>query len=574
MSEVSRKIALIGLLGFFCFGGYALSQVKITDGHRPTGLKPIDAAQFQKIRETWPRIKKVHANRLGLERINAHRAKQGREVFEPGFIKPIGQEIESAIEGPGRMSIQAVSPNLELLGQLPSAVDNSSLGIFPPIGDRGYRNSCLAFATTYYQLSHMSALARTPQNLIIYSPKWTYNMINWGNDGGSVTSDAYDLLEKHGAATLAEFPYNTVYSGDTNYREWCLTTSVWQNALSSRTYPIQYIYGSGSDTGIEQIKELLNNEYILVFGTYIMSWQGQLIMDGPGPEDDDEVGKAISYFVNGEQGSHAMTVVGYDDAIWADVNGNAIVDPGEKGAFKIANSWGTGWQDQGFIWLAYDALRSVSAVPDGPSMGRTPAFQQNIAFVMIPMANYVPSMVAEFTVSHPMRDQLGISLGTSDTAGSMPSALWEPGAVFFHGGAFAFDGSETAVSGTFVFDFTDLLSTSGIALHYYLGMSDDTGGNSATLTAFKVKDLVSRTETEYSGPGLILDNAQDYIYVARLFRGYSQPPPRSIGHSSLPPIRVLGHKFCLPCLLYRSRRGCPFGHERYCRRPRLPYDAD
>ena len=119
-----------------------------------------------------------------------------------------------------------------------------------------------------------------------------------------------------------------------------------------------------------QIKEALTNGYIVVFGTYILSWQGQLIMDDPATTDDDpEVGKAIGYFVNGQSGSHAMIFVGYNDAIWADVNGNAVVDPGEKGAFKIVNSWGSSWQDGGFIWLAYDALREVSAVPDGP-LGR------------------------------------------------------------------------------------------------------------------------------------------------------------------------------------------------------------
>lgn len=35
-----------------------------------------------------------------------------------------------------------------------------------------------------------------------------------------------------------------------------------------------------------------------------------------------------------------MTLVGYNDNIWVDINGNGIVDNGEKGAFKIANSWG------------------------------------------------------------------------------------------------------------------------------------------------------------------------------------------------------------------------------------------
>ena len=37
-----------------------------------------------------------------------------------------------------------------------------------------------------------------------------------------------------------------------------------------------------------------------------------------------------------------MTVLGYNDDIWVDINNNGIVDTGER-AFRIANSWGTGW---------------------------------------------------------------------------------------------------------------------------------------------------------------------------------------------------------------------------------------
>ncbi|PWB78987.1 MAG: hypothetical protein C3F08_07645 [Candidatus Methylomirabilota bacterium] len=512
MAKVSKATAILGILSIISLAGLSADK-QIADGSKRTGLKPIDAAQFKTIRDNWPRVKMVHANRLGLERINAHRAKQGKEALKPSLVKPIGQELESTIEGSG-VSIQATFPNMELLGELPDSVDNSTQTFFPPIGDQGELNSCLPFATTYYQLSYMSALVREPQVLTVYSPKWTYNMINGGDNVGTQAIDAYNLLEKHGAATLAEFPY------DGDYRAWCLTTSAWQNALSTRTYPFQYLYNAGTDAGIEQIKELLTNGYIPVFGTFIMSWQGQIIMDDPATTDDDsEVGKAIGYFVNGEQGSHAMTVVGYNDAVWSDVNGNMVIDPGEKGAFKIVNSWGSSWQDNGFIWLAYDALRSVSAVPDGPSEGRETAFQMDLAFVMTPRVGYSPSMVAEFTVNHGRRSQLAMSLGTSDLASTSPTEIWNPAAIFYQGGAYAFNGTSEAVDGTFVFDATDLLSTTGSTRNYYLRMADSTTGNPATLRTFKIKDLINQTEVGYAGGELVLDNQSESLYVTYTYSG-------------------------------------------------------
>ena len=57
-----------------------------------------------------------------------------------------------------------------------------------------------------------------------------------------------------------------------------------------------------------------------------------------------------------------MTLVGYNDNIWIDINKNYKVDDGEMGAFKIANSWGTEYGNDGFAWVAYDALNYISCV--------------------------------------------------------------------------------------------------------------------------------------------------------------------------------------------------------------------
>lgn len=57
-----------------------------------------------------------------------------------------------------------------------------------------------------------------------------------------------------------------------------------------------------------------------------------------------------------------MAVVGYNDDIWVDVNDNGKVESGEMGAFKIVNSWGPGYANDGFIWMAYDAVNLFSSV--------------------------------------------------------------------------------------------------------------------------------------------------------------------------------------------------------------------
>lgn len=46
-----------------------------------------------------------------------------------------------------------------------------------------------------------------------------------------------------------------------------------------------------------------------------------------------------SYDYNGQHAYHAMAIVGYDDS---------------KNAYRILNSWGTGWGENGLIWVDYD----------------------------------------------------------------------------------------------------------------------------------------------------------------------------------------------------------------------------
>ena len=58
----------------------------------------------------------------------------------------------------------------------------------------------------------------------------------------------------------------------------------------------------------------------------------------------------------GETFNHAVTVCGYDDRIEFDLDGDGVVgevEEDEVGAWIIANSWGDGWENKGFIYCPY-----------------------------------------------------------------------------------------------------------------------------------------------------------------------------------------------------------------------------
>ena len=531
MLDVIRKIALFGLAGFFALG-LPSAQDNQTDDPHATGLIPLDAREIELIASTWPRINRVGINHLGFERVNEVRARKGKPALDTSAVEPVGDEVRGVL--PGRAaSVLAAAANEDLAADLPVSVDNSQLRFFPPIRSQGSIGSCVSFAITYYQLSYMTAFHRnldirdSGNNTNKYSPKWTYNMVNGGSDSGSSFYQTYNVLEKNGAATWAEFPY------DTNYRAWSLDPLVWRNALGVRTKALQYVNGASTAVGLELIKELLTDGYVLVYGTYISSWVYKTVPDDPSTSDDDAaVNQFIGYWLNGSSGGHAMTIVGYNDAVWTDINGDGIVNEGEKGAFRIANSWGTGWHQGGFTWLAYDALRSTSALPDGPSAGRVPAFQGDQVFVLTARNWYSPLMIGQFTVNHARRNQMRLTLGRSTTSTATPTATWTPAALLNQGGAYAFDGSEsTPVTATFFLDFTDLLAPGAGLQRYYLGLNDNTSGNPATLDAFKIIDTTTDPDAE-AASSLVpqtIDAQQGYAYVDYAYAGpaYNDPPTLS-----------------------------------------------
>ena len=483
-------------------------------------------------RRTHPKVEVVLPNEIALERVNEARAAKGLPPLSGVRVAPIGKEIRSSIGG-GPPDDSTITGDA-LSGEGLTYVDNSQLLAFPPIRNQGSLGSCASFATTYYQLTHMAGLLygwdnKNEDNTTKFSPKWTYNMANGGENSGSSFVDNYSILEKHGAATWAEFPYYGE-NEPANYRPWCLEPQAWENAIHYRTNGLTLVdvLDENNQPSLEEIKAILNNGYIITFGTRISTWQFTRIANDKSTKDDDPfVRKSIAYWVKDGTSAHAMTIVGYNDVIWTDINKNRKVEPEEKGAFRIANSWGTGWREDGFTWLAYDAIGPDSSV--GPGPGRIGAIFYNCVFVITVKEHYEPLVVAEFTVNHAQRDQLHVDLGFSDIGSTTPTAIWEPRAVNFQGGPYAFDGTTVACNGTFVFDFTDLLVEVPGTKRYYLRVYDNVGdGVLASLDSFGVRDVNGGETWANYNPRITVDGGQFDVYLDHTPAPPDTTPPAAV----------------------------------------------
>ena len=235
---------------------------------------------------------------------------------------------------------------------------------FPAIGNQGNIQSCSGWATTYYQYTYevnrLKGIATTTNNT--YSPAWTYNYINLGSNMPTMLDDAYFVLKNQGAMLLSDYPHPTSLSS---------YSFTWPSDLNKMRAALRYRVKNSTNqvsysnlSGIDVIKDKISEGKPAVIWTNPSGWNMQPI------SSTQSVIVRESY---SSAGGHFMTVVGYDDNFSVIVNGQTLT-----GAFKLANSGGSTWNGNGYIWVMYDALLLQSAYGTAWQVGlpemRSPVF--------------------------------------------------------------------------------------------------------------------------------------------------------------------------------------------------------
>lgn len=401
--------------------------------------------------------------------------------------------------------------------QLPSSVDLSTSAYFPDIGDQGSIGSCTAWATTYYQFTYeankLNNIITTNGNT--YSPSWTYNFTNCGVDKGSYIDNAYNVLKRQGALTLSEMPYNkNAYSF-----AWSTDTEAMTDALKTRVSVVDRItipstgtcITSNNDSDLIAAKALLNAGKVFVVRGYVdnyFSWSTKESYNRP-----DEL---VVYRASYTNSSHAMTVVGYDDNVFCDVNGNGVIEDCEKGAFKVANSWGTDWGNDGYIWVLYDALNAVSANKvnnweSNKSGERVSIFHRDDidgnVFFYVNVQNYEIGMVGLLTINTTNKNKLSAMATRGD---SEVNCLHDNITYFYNDNIRYYLNTAEAVpfNGTLVLDYTDLLTPINLCSYgFYYGVKinnhSSTSKDVFTNISYKIVDNLSNTICDFNVPSTL-----------------------------------------------------------------------
>lgn len=482
-----------------------------------TGRREMTREDLELYEKSVPKVVGVRPTQLLVERVREAQGKTAASAATTtdiaeleAAVVPNGSELVIAAPGE-RSALAAIAEGMTL----PPSVDNSTSQAFPEIRNQEGIGSCVAFAVGYYQYTYAlgKLLGWNNKNAINttkVSPKFLYNLANWGEDGGTSAYMVHRILEEHGALTWSEFPYSGDALNPVNYRAWPTSSTQWKSALRYKSMGPADVGNPTDPATLELAKSLLANGQVLTFSTYIYSWEFEQLDDDPSTSADNGlVGQYVATWQDGYDGGHEATIVGYDDRVWVDLNANGTVESGEKGAFKVANSWGPNWMNSGYVWVAYDALQYTSQVPNGPASENRSALMGSVTALLSARTNYQPQLLAEFTVSTASRGELSLSLRQTELDRTDPVDEFYTPLFAAAAGSYAYDGTVTtqAKSASFALDLSQFALSYGDLVYRLHG--ENFSPTAASISNLSLTDrLRNNLKTTTTDPTAVIAMAQ------------------------------------------------------------------
>ena len=348
-----------------------------------------------------------------------------------------------------------------LLRSLPSSVDNSTLsdGYMPPVFDQQMSGSCvhcaeIGYVFTYemnrYNNVHAGSMWKNGSEIErqnLYHPFFTYNFVNRGKGNyPSSSGDGFKIVSQVGCPAYNDY-YNPVLEDDYDpsnpqpFRYWMdgadKYISATENVVLYDDYDTLGIFKISWDStyaSLNNLKRWLANHNsssniggIAVFHSLMDSYGVGAIPVGT-PHGNQAI--LTSW---GQSGGHMMTIVGYDDSICVSGNYNfpndtTLLSNCERGAFKVANSWGPNWMNDGYIWVPYSLMDRGSSF-------------NNHAYTCIASMPEGKTVFLTATIRHPNRERLYLKVGRGDnTSVQIPESDTNYRIFRYQGGAFPMNG--------------------------------------------------------------------------------------------------------------------------------------
>lgn len=303
------------------------------------------------------------------------------------------------------------------VSERPAYVNNAALKHFPPVFNQA-GGSCGSASRIGYMFAHeinsyRDADASKMENQYPTHFVWLHTHGNSGKD------EFVEFIGVPSAKTYGGQTYSNLFGfqeAHNNYFGWMTGYNKWFEAMNNRMHrPTRLPVSLQGEEGREALKNYLWNhngdpdfKSGGIVGIGVASggnWQRI-----PKTDANSEAGVVNMYYVKdwGSQVDHALTIVGYDDRIEFDLDGNGIAgekDKDEVGAWIVANSWGD-WCNSGLIYCPY-----ARAVPTNnrDSNGNLSGWWEPEIYNV--RKNYRPLRTLKVKMDYSHRSEIKLSVG-------------------------------------------------------------------------------------------------------------------------------------------------------------------
>jgi hypothetical protein len=335
-----------------------------------------------------------------------------------GGLPELTPEIQAELDAIPELVLTPAS----LQKVLPASVDNSKRVWFRPIFQQKDFSCGHASGVGYTFTYEVNRVRNLPSNNAQnqYPTHYTWNYFNLGENFGSGYQSAWYVIRDCG------IPNVTTYGGGMwlydAYEDSLKRWTVWMNgydkyhsALHNRVLESTMSINVSTPMGLEKLKHWLNDHGegaetggLVVFSVYAHG-DGLDYQDLP-PESDETGKKIVTRW--GSTGPHAMTIVGYNDNIKFDfdssgtfTNPEGNMAQWEIGALKVANSAGTGWQDEGFVYMPYRLLALNSTLG---------GINSNTVYGIKVRETHTPRVTLRVKVGYPIRKYISFRGGVAE----------------------------------------------------------------------------------------------------------------------------------------------------------------
>ena len=387
--------------------------------------------------------------------------------------------------------------------EYPSSIDWSQSEYFPAVGNQKHVGNCGYWSSYYtnltYSYNKVNGIKTTPENT--FNPFFGFKFYGKSLESDEVISQTIG----HPSIGVLPLDYNNMNTF-TPYKE------VWEDAVKHRIVKFESYNRFGTedtlitgpkDSDLNEVKKLFNEGFLVGIGTLSGKWNFSVVADG------EFKGEGIIDRLDVDGlGGHGVTLVGYNDDIWTDINMDGVKQEAELGAFKMVNSWGPEWGNKGFTWVAYDAFNNISQaltaqdeqrinseIDSGKikankvsSKLRTSMFMFSTYAIMRIKERATSNCLCYMTVNTGSRKEMVMSVTATHKQSGETNTYKFP-TIAYDTENYAWDGSTSSTDGTFVFDLDNVIPDITAETMEDYTWSVLFGDTTKDTTAVTVKDL-------------------------------------------------------------------------------------